>query len=115
TSLAATSLAATSLAATSLAVLWGIVSTTRSPIITVAVLNDTKARGPLADHVLSVVVLQSAATLPLFFAALVWARADVVSGVGGVGGVGVGGVGGVGSGDVGAIGFVDAMKVVTSI
>lgn len=58
------------------AALCGVVATTRSPIITVAVLRETKADGPLARHLLSVVVLQSAATMPLFFALLLWMRAD---------------------------------------
>lgn len=58
-----------------LAGLWGIVATTRSPIITVAILQETKADGPLARHILSVVVLQSALSLPLFFVVLSVARA----------------------------------------
>lgn len=58
------------------AALCGVVATTRSPIITVAVLRETKADGPLARHLLSVVVLQSAATMPLFFGLLLWMRAQ---------------------------------------
>jgi Kef-type K+ transport system membrane component KefB len=61
-----------------LAVLWGVFMLTRSPTVTLAVLTETRAKGPLAEHALGVVVLLDVLVLPLFAAALAFARGEML-------------------------------------
>jgi Kef-type K+ transport system membrane component KefB len=60
-----------------IAVVWGVLSLTRSPAVTLAILGETKAKGPLAEHALGVVVLLDVMVLPLFAAAMAIGRGQV--------------------------------------
>ena len=59
------------------AVIWGVLALTRSPAVTLAILSETRARGPLAEHALGVVVLLDVLVLPLFAAAMAVARGQI--------------------------------------
>lgn len=61
-----------------LGVLWGVLMLTRSPTVTLAVLAETRAKGPVAEHTLGVVVLLDVLVLPFFAAALAFARGQLV-------------------------------------
>lgn len=61
-----------------LGVLWGVLMLTRSPTVTLAVLAETRAKGPLSEHALGVVVLLDVLVLPFFAAALAFARGQLV-------------------------------------
>jgi Kef-type K+ transport system membrane component KefB len=61
--------------AIALALLWGVMALTRSPAVTLAVLSETRAKGPVADYALGVVVVLDVLVLPLFAVALAVARA----------------------------------------
>ena len=50
----------------SVGLIWGVVALTRSPAITLAILSETKAKGPVAEHALGVAVLLDVLVLPLF-------------------------------------------------
>jgi len=54
----------------SLAFVWGVLSLTRSPAVTLAILAETGARGPVAEHALGVVVMLDVLVLPLFALAM---------------------------------------------
>jgi len=54
----------------SLAFVWGVLSLTRSPAVTLAILAETGARGPVAEHALGVVVVLDVLVLPLFALAM---------------------------------------------
>ena len=58
-------------------VIWGVLSLTRSPAVTLAILGETKAKGPLAEHALGVVVLLDVMVLPLFAAAMAIGRGQI--------------------------------------
>lgn len=61
-----------------IALLWGVLSLTRSPAVTLAILGETKAKGPVAEHALGVVVLLDVLALPLFAAAMAVGRGQLV-------------------------------------
>ena len=61
-----------------LALVWGVISLTRSPAVTLAVLSETRARGPVADFALGNVVLLDVLVLPLFALALSFTRAQLL-------------------------------------
>lgn len=52
------------------AALWGVLSLARSPSVTLAVLQETKAKGPLASHALGVIIALDLVVLILFALAL---------------------------------------------
>ena len=58
-------------------VIWGVLALTRSPAVTLAILGETKAKGPLAEHALGVVVLLDVMVLPLFAAAMAIGRGQI--------------------------------------
>lgn len=58
-------------------IIWGVLSLTRSPAVTLAILGETKAKGPLAEHALGVVVLLDVMVLPLFAAAMAIGRGQI--------------------------------------
>jgi len=59
------------------AFVWGVLSLTRSPAVTLAILAETKAKGPLAEHALGVVVVLDVMVLPLFAAAMAIGRGQI--------------------------------------
>ena len=59
------------------AVLWGVFAFTRSPSVTLAVLADTGARGPLSEWALGLVVVLDVLVLPIFTGALTFARSQI--------------------------------------
>jgi Kef-type K+ transport system membrane component KefB len=59
------------------ALIWGTISLTRSPAVTLAILGETKAKGPVAEHSLGVVVCLDVLVLPLFAAAMAIARVQI--------------------------------------
>ncbi len=61
-----------------LALLWGVFMLPRSPSVTMAVVSEAHAKGPLSEHALGVVVLLDVLALPLFAAALALARGAVL-------------------------------------
>lgn len=61
-----------------LGLLWGVFMLTRSPTVTLAVLAETRAKGPLSEHALGVVVLLDVLVLPFFAAALAFARGQML-------------------------------------
>jgi Kef-type K+ transport system membrane component KefB len=61
-----------------LAVLWGVFMLTRSPAVTLAVLSETRAKGPMADFSLGIVVVLDVIVLPLFAVAFALARGEVL-------------------------------------
>ncbi|OGQ21326.1 MAG: hypothetical protein A2138_13805 [Deltaproteobacteria bacterium RBG_16_71_12] len=60
------------------ALLWGTLAFTRSPSVTLAVLGETRARGPLADWSIGIVVVLDVLILPLFATALGVARSQIL-------------------------------------
>lgn len=56
---------------------WGVVAVTRSPAVTLAILSETGARGPLAQHALGVAVLLDVIVLPLFAGAIAIATGQI--------------------------------------
>lgn len=62
-----------------LALLWAVTSLTRSPAVTLAVLSETRAKGPLSDHALGIAVLLDVLILPLFALALAIARGQLLA------------------------------------
>jgi Kef-type K+ transport system membrane component KefB len=64
-------------AVAAIALIWGVLSLTRSPAVTLAILAETKAKGPVAEHALGVVVLLDVLALPLFAAAMAVARGQL--------------------------------------
>jgi Kef-type K+ transport system membrane component KefB len=60
-----------------IAVIWGVLSLTRSPAVTLAILGETRAKGPLSEHALGVVVLLDVLVLPLFAAAMAVGRGQL--------------------------------------
>lgn len=65
------------LAVLAVAAVWGVVSLTRSPAVTLAILGETRASGPLAEHALGVVVVLDVLVLPLFALAMALARGQI--------------------------------------
>lgn len=61
-----------------LAVVWGTLAFVRSPAVTLAVIGELRAKGPLTDWSLGVVVALDVLILPLFAAALGVARTQVL-------------------------------------
>lgn len=61
-----------------LALVWGTLAFVRSPAVTLAVLGEMRAKGPLSDWSLGVVVLLDVLILPIFAAALGMARTQVL-------------------------------------
>lgn len=59
------------------ALVWGVVAVTRSPAVTLAILSETGARGPLAQHALGVGVLLDVVVLPLFAGAIAIATGQI--------------------------------------
>ncbi len=59
------------------ALLWGTLAFTRSPTVTLAVLGETRARGPLADWSIGIVVVLDVLILPLFATVLGVARSHL--------------------------------------
>lgn len=59
------------------AVLWGVFAFTRSPSVTLAVLADTGARGPLSEWALGLVVVLDVLVLPIFTGAVTFARSQI--------------------------------------
>lgn len=57
-----------------LAILWGVLAMPRSPAVALAVLSETRAKGPVADFVLGTVVFLDVLILPLFAVAASVAR-----------------------------------------
>ncbi|MER2561033.1 MAG: cation:proton antiporter [Myxococcaceae bacterium] len=49
---------------------WGVLSLTRSPAVTLAILGETRAKGPVSEHALGVVVVLDVLVLPLFALAM---------------------------------------------
>ncbi len=50
--------------------IWGVLALTRSPAVTLAILSETKAKGPLSEHSLGVAVLLDVLVLPIFAGAM---------------------------------------------
>lgn len=67
-----------SAAVVGLAVVWGTLAFVRSPAVTLAVLGEMRAKGPLTDWSLGVVVLLDVLILPLFTIAVGVARTQVL-------------------------------------
>ncbi len=59
------------------AALWGVLAFTRSPSVTLAVLAETRAKGPMTEWALGLVVVLDVIVLPVFTAALTVARAEL--------------------------------------
>jgi Kef-type K+ transport system membrane component KefB len=59
------------------AALWGVFAFTRSPSVTLAVLAETRAKGPMTEWALGLVVVLDVLVLPVFTAALTLARAEL--------------------------------------
>lgn len=57
-----------------LSLLWGVLSFTRSPSVTLALLADARAKGPMSEWILGLVVVLDVLVLPIFTAALTYAR-----------------------------------------
>jgi len=68
------------------ALLVGTIAVAKSPATTIAVIAETRARGPLVDSVLGITILKDIVLVLLFAAALGAARAMAAVGGGGVGG-----------------------------
>jgi Kef-type K+ transport system membrane component KefB len=64
-------------AALAIGLLWGAMACSKAPADTLAILGETRAKGPLAEHALGVVVLLDVLVLVLFAVALVIARGAV--------------------------------------
>lgn len=64
-------------AVAAVAVVWGVVSLSRSPAVTLAILGETRAKGPVAEHALGVVVVLDVLVLPLFAVAMALARGQI--------------------------------------
>jgi len=60
-----------------LGVLWGAMAVSKAPADTLAILSETRAKGPLAEHALGVVVLLDVLVLILFAGAMMYAKAEV--------------------------------------
>lgn len=60
------------------AFLWGTLAFTRSPSVTLAVLGETRAKGPLADWSIGIVVVVDVLILPLFAAVLGVTRSQIL-------------------------------------
>ena len=60
------------------ALLWGTLAFTRSPSVTLAVLGETRAKGPLADWSIGIVVVLDVLILPLFAGVLGVARTQLL-------------------------------------
>ena len=58
-------------------VLWGVLAFTRSPSVTLAILADTGARGPMSEWALGLVVVLDVLVLPIFTASLTFARSQL--------------------------------------
>ena len=56
---------------------WGVLSLTRSPAVTLAILGETRAKGPVAEHALGVVVVLDVLVLPLFALAMALAGSQL--------------------------------------
>jgi Kef-type K+ transport system membrane component KefB len=65
-------------AVAALAFVWGSLQFCRSPSVTMAVISETKAKGPLSDFMLGIVVALDVLLLPIFAAALMVARTQVL-------------------------------------
>jgi Kef-type K+ transport system membrane component KefB len=61
---------------------WGAIALSKSPAATLAVLGETKAKGPLTEHVLGVVVVLDVLVLALFSIASAIARAALIPDLG---------------------------------
>ncbi len=61
-----------------LAGVWGVIALSRSPSVTLAILGETKAKGPVAQQSLGVVVLLDVLVLALFSFAMAFARAGIL-------------------------------------
>jgi Kef-type K+ transport system membrane component KefB len=61
-----------------IALLWGTLAFTRSPSVTLAVLGETRAKGPLADWSIGIVVVLDVLILPLFALVLAMARSQLL-------------------------------------
>lgn len=61
-----------------LAGVWGVIALSRSPSVTLAILGETRAKGPLAEQALGVVVLLDVFVLALFSFAMSAARSTIV-------------------------------------
>lgn len=57
---------------------WGVIALSKSPAATLAVLGETKAKGPLTEHVLGVVVVLDVFVLVLFSVAIAVARSQLI-------------------------------------
>ncbi|MEB2313580.1 MAG: cation:proton antiporter [Sorangiineae bacterium] len=57
------------------AVLWGVMGTTRSPAATLAILSQTRAKGPLAEFTLAFIMTSDVVVLVLLAVAMMTARA----------------------------------------
>ncbi len=60
------------------ALLWGTLAFTRSPSVTLAVLGETRAKGPLADWSIGIVVVLDVLILPLFAGMLGMAKSQLL-------------------------------------
>ena len=58
-------------------VLWGVFSFTRSPSVTLAILADTRAKGPMSEWALGLVVVLDVLVLPIFTGSLTFARSQL--------------------------------------
>ena len=61
----------------SMGLLWGAMACSKAPADTLAILSETKSKGPLAEHALGVVVLLDVLVLVLFAVALMIAKSSV--------------------------------------
>lgn len=59
------------------AVVWGVLALTRSPAVTLAILGETRAKGPVSEHALGVVVVLDVLVLPLFALAMALAGSQL--------------------------------------
>lgn len=60
-----------------IALLWAVFAFTRSPAVTIAIVADTRSRGPLSEWALGLVVVFDVLVLPIFTGALTFARGEL--------------------------------------
>lgn len=61
-----------------IALVWGTIAFTRSPAVTLAIIAETRARGPLVDWSIGIVVVLDVAILPLFAVALAVLQSEML-------------------------------------
>ncbi|HEY1098471.1 MAG TPA: hypothetical protein VGF99_06070 [Myxococcota bacterium] len=64
-------------AVVAMALLWGVFAFTRSPAVTLAVLAETRAKGPLSEWAMGLVVVFDVLVLPIFTGAVTFARGEI--------------------------------------